>query len=193
MPAWWAFPSARPDGEKRAAFLKACGLQERSDELLKWVSDCEALHEVLYPNVICRLAVAREFSARFSIDTRDWHLIGIGLNRALLESFLAEFKPAAANVWVPPFYEMLSKNRTLESGAHLRGYDVLGLDTGSTVHSWLCNGLEARAHSFGIHVNFLGLLETYADAEKVAQDASDPETGAEPVPWYPWMVVEYPI
>lgn len=196
VPAWWAFRWCA-DEKKRAAGLEACGLKDRPAEFLNWVTERESRRELLFPNVICTLNVARQLVVRFLIQTRDWHLLGLGLNRSLRESFLNEFKPARAMPGAPfdsetPLYEMLLETRELESGARILGYDVLGPDAACTIHSWLCNGLETRAHWFGIHVNSLGLLDKYIDAEKIAQDANDPGTGAEPVPWYPWIVVEYP-
>jgi hypothetical protein len=139
------------------------------------------------------LAIARDMLSRFPIDTKDWRLLGLGLHRCRIKSFVGEFQPRKKNQWTHGLYDAITLNRELEPTGQFIGYDVLGVDGGSTIHSWLCNGLDTRAHSFGIHSNSQGLLETLADAEKIAADASDPATGAEPVPWFPFAIVQYVI
>lgn len=64
-------------------------------------------------------------------------------------------------------------------------------------HSWLCSGLEREMHQlFGISPNARGFIDTLEQAMQVYEwIAEDEQKGqrAEPEPYYPWLVVEYPL
>ena len=45
----------------------------------------------------------------------------------------------------------------------------------------------------GIRLNEFGLIAAAEDALAAAAYVSREEVGAEPVPWHPWKVQEYPL
>ena len=67
----------------------------------------------------------------------------------------------------------------------------------SVADSWLVSGLARDMHDrFGIHPNPYGLIDSLEDAMKIyAWIAEDEQKGyrAEPEPYYPWLLVDYPL
>jgi hypothetical protein len=75
--------------------------------------------------------------------------------------------------------------------ASARGYEILGAEVGGSFHSFLCNYLEVPyQQQLQVRFNDYGLIADYADAVRAAEFTNLPTTGAEPVPWYPWVVIE---
>ena len=46
---------------------------------------------------------------------------------------------------------------------------------------------------FGIRPNPYGLIDTYEDAKKVADWIAEDKHRGEPLPYYPWLIVQYPL
>ncbi|MCX5684825.1 MAG: hypothetical protein NT049_14225, partial [Planctomycetota bacterium] len=88
--------------------------------------------------------------------------------------------------------QMLRLEKSLAQGGTPLGWEALGCDLGGTLHSWLCNGLEKDAsEKLGIRPAANGLLANEADARAVVELAV--REHAEPVPWRPFLLVEYKI
>jgi hypothetical protein len=69
----------------------------------------------------------------------------------------------------------------------------LNVEHGEPSHSWLCNSLERHAfEELGIRPNTDGLLETLEDAQRCCDSIARQEVGAEPGPWLPFALIDYP-
>lgn len=44
----------------------------------------------------------------------------------------------------------------------------------------------------GLRPNPYGLIDTYEDAQTVTEWIAEHKEQAEPLPYYPWLIVEYP-
>lgn len=69
-------------------------------------------------------------------------------------------------------------------GGRLLGYELLSVESGAFAHSWLCIGLENRAHfDHGIDPGPYGLLKTATEAELLLRLIRDGVVPAEPGRW----------
>ena len=84
----------------------------------------------------------------------------------------------------------------LAAGGQALGYELLSYDQNIN-DSWLCSGIERdMADQFGIRPNAHGLIATLDEAMQVYDwIAEDEQRGhrAEPEPYYPWLLVDYPL
>jgi hypothetical protein len=182
------------DEDRHYAALRS-GLASQWKDFMEWVATRTANGEIRYPNILTSVVVARELVHSFRIDSHAWHLLGLGLKRELVDPFIEKYKPRKEGRWTNGIYDLVSAGGVLDSAGEFLGFDVLGLEAGGTVHSWICNlSEESAARQFETHVNDpTGLLEKYSDAERLAAHLSEPINGAEPVPWFPWLLVKYSI
>lgn len=178
LSVWWGWQP----GDKDAA-LNFGIPPSKLDEFVDWCTqDYEA---VLEPGSAFRsIDAAREFVQRFLPDTSSVYLIGAGLHHTLTDHFGQETK----HLNVP--------HTPLEEGGIVLGFEVVAHSHGFS-DSWLCSGLEGDMHRlFGICPNQYGLINTYAEAKQVYDwIAEDKQQGtrAEPLPYYIWLLVSYPI
>jgi len=117
-----------------------------------------------------------------------------GLRQDQVEEFLSEFEPAR-QTWPGIFGipDVIRRREAPDPTGQLIGFDVLGIAYGE-FHSWFCHSLEEPiAAELGIRTGAYGLLPTWSEANARAEYASRLEVGAEPVPWYAWAVISYPI
>lgn len=159
--------------------------------------------KVEFSNVFFTTDAAREFAAEFLTGIEQVHLLGIGLPHGLVEPFLhanpQQIYSANEGQYQSAEYgtnAMLRKGEPLSPGGQVLGYEVLSYSY-AIGHSWLCSGLEREMHTlFGIRPNARGFIETYDEAMRVYKwIAEDEQQGqrAEPEPYYPWRVVDYPL
>lgn len=192
LPGPWAFTWIKMNEEERNRAAERCGLASRLRDFMEWTTQRATGGTIRYPNVLSSIELAHELLDHFRIDTKNWRLLGLGLKGALVERFIEEYKPRRKGEWTNGIFDLLTLRRALDPRGQLLGYDVLGVEAAGTVHSWLCNSVEELvAEKFSICPDSTGLLKTYSDAETVATYLSDPETGAEPVPWHPWALAQY--
>ena len=93
-----------------------------------------------------------------------------------------EFVPSS-----PPRYEPIDP-----SGIVL-GFEILGGDGCYNFHSHICNSLETELkEELGVKFNENGFIDSYEDADRSAQYINQDED-AEPVDWYPCLIVRYEI
>jgi hypothetical protein len=155
-----------------------------------------------FPNVFLTLAAARQFAEDFLPEQEHLHLLGIGLPVGLINDFLRH-KQTVYDAHLGQSREiiygvsyMAKQRQPLPPGGQSLGYEVLSYDMNINC-SWLCNGIERdMADQFGICPNQHGLIATHDEALQVyAWIAEDEQRGtrAEPEPYYPWLVVDYPL
>ncbi len=118
-------------------------------------------------------------------------MLAIALPAPYLEAFLTEAAPEPS--YGPQgLYQMLLQQQKLSDTEQSLGFEILGAEFGGVSHSFLCNHLEtAYQQQLNLNLNEHGLLASYDDAQRAAEFTNLDTTGAEPVPWYPWLVVEY--
>lgn len=155
-----------------------------------------------YPNVFLTLDVAQAFINEFLSDARHLHLIGIGLHPERVADFLAlkqqVYDPHAEEYRqeISGVSQIVHARLALPTGGQPLGFEVVSYDN-QLGHSWLCSGLERdMVDQFNIRPNQHGLIASYKEAQQVYQwIAEDKQQGhrAEPEPYYPWLLVEYPL
>lgn len=147
-----------------------------------------------FPSVFYSLDAARHFAATFLSPVNNALVIGTGLPRHLVEPFLTtNTQPNDIPYGVN---HVLSKNESLALSGTILGFEIVCYNI-NLGHSWLCSGLEKEMHTlFGIKPNGYGLIDTYAEAKQVYDWIAEDKlqgTRAEPEPYYPWLIVQYPL
>jgi hypothetical protein len=187
--------------ENGQAAAREFGVPEtKLPDLREWLTLTDKVH---FSNVFFSVAAAREFAAEFLAGIEHVHLVGIGLPRGLVDGFLQDNPQTVYNAnegkSEPAEYgvnALLHTGEPLSPGGAMLGYEVISYSY-ALGHSWLCSGLEREMHTlFGIRPNARGFIETYDEAMQVYKwIAEDEQKGhrAEPEPYYPFMVVEYPL
>ena len=191
-PDYWALPWAKATDEAIASVKEALQLDDPGlERLRKWVSDCWDGGTFGWPNVFYSQEVAQEFKDQFLPSSMQVQLLGLSLEESVAKEFLKEEAPqegqGGSGVWT-----MLSQNKPLPLNQDFLGYEVLGVECGCSFHTAACNGLEVDySRKLGISMNEVGLFDEYADAVKACDYTNLEDTGAEPVPWYPFRVDQY--
>jgi hypothetical protein len=193
VPDAWAVEWAKYNaGQRKREAAKAGIPPDVLPQVIQWVTSRLDHSEIGWPVVFYSADVARHFARKFLPNDDEIVLIGVGLQRDLVNEFLEEEKPSTGH-GVPGVYEALSRGESLEAGGEVLGFEVLGYEWGG-FHSWLCNGLEVDGYrEFKIRPNSHGFIATLEEAAMFAEYASREEVGAEPALWRPWLVVKYPV
>lgn len=168
-------------------------------------------HGDYYSNTFPTLTTARQFIVEFLPEHTDHLLLGVGLPAELLDSFLEKdypytgyFNPdgtLSERLKTPDefnaIYRAVYQRQPLAPGGTPLGFEVVTYSYNEFGDSWLCSGLEKEMYQlFSIRTNHDGLMDSYADARKVYDwIAEDEQQGhrAEPEPYYPWLLVSYPL
>ncbi len=144
-----------------------------------------------WPNVWLDRVSAEEFYRQYLVAVPDVRLLTVALPAIYLDGFLQRHTPAPG-FGACGLYQLLSRRIELAGPAQPLGYEILGVEEGGSCHSFLCNYLEVPyREELQVRFNEYGLIDDYADAVRAADYTNLPTTGAEPVAWYPWLVVEY--
>jgi hypothetical protein len=183
--------------EARSDALRAVGVASQSRaEARAWATD-QFGTSFGWPGVFYSVAAALEARDRFVPAGMDVVVVGVALPSSWLEAFIAiATPPPAAEGFAPQgesaYLETARRREPLSAGHRRLGFELLNADAGQVGCSWLCNGLEAHcANTLNIAPNANGLLETLSLAERCRSEISREEVGAEPGPWFPWLLVEY--
>jgi hypothetical protein len=195
LPDQWAIDwiSATQEQRKEAAFK--CGI-DASDlkRFIMWTTERVNREEIGINNVIFSKTAAEDLLSTFVFDRTDWRLLALGLRKENLEEFLSSLEPTYQGPRTFGVHDAICRREAPDPAGEIIGYDVLGMNGYNEFHSWLCNLLEERvAAEFGIRPDANGLLATYLEAKACVEYIHRPTTGAEPVAWFPWAVISYPI
>lgn len=185
-----------PDDE-RASLLAAVGVpQDLHGRAIDWATTVFG-ETYGWPGVFYTADAAREAKAQFLAAAESVKVIGLGLP----EEFAAEFVGAATPPTSPPGYapngesgyrECVRQTNRLPPGGRPLGFEPLNLQLGMLEDSWLCNGLEEHcALTLQIRPSGNGLLASVEEAIRCCAEIAREEVGAEPGPWYPFLLVEY--
>ncbi len=176
------------------------------DKLPEFVTWSQATGDVDYshPDVFYTLEAAKEFIEAFLPNRGDLALIGIALPNPIVDGFLSDNKQYIYNsnrqAYEPALYGanyVLNEHKSLPPDGDILGFEVVSYNINLGC-SWLCGGLERDMHrEFGIRPGKYGLLETFEDANRVYQwileGSAKGEHRGEPEPYYPWLIVRYPL
>jgi hypothetical protein len=188
------------DTDRYKTELEAIGIgEEQLDAFRLWSQSPIVGH----PNVFYSLNAAQDFTAKF-ISTKNYLIFGVGLPKELVNKFLDDnpqtiFYPETQTTenMIDGTNLVLSKQQTLESNGNVLGFDILSDSYSDFNHSWLCSGIHKDMfEQFGIHPNKYGLINTYKEANQVYEWIAEDELRgrrSEPEPYYPWLIVQYPI
>ncbi len=189
LPALWAFiSSSDPDALRRSSASAVAIADDRLVELVLSLSEQgEASGVVSWPDVFLTIDGARRFAARFLPIADEWTLIGLGLQQRYVAAVEHRLGAGRTGCWAA-----IDHARELAPGGELLGFELLGFDGAGSGHTWLCNGVERTFYEAGgVRPNHAGFLATPQDAAGcLAHIIAHPDY-AEPVPWFPWLVVRY--
>lgn len=127
----------------------------------------------------------------------DLVVIGLGLPARFRERFIVEATPPPPAEGFAPIgksglLEAVEMNETLMQGGNILGYEPLTAERGQIGCSWLCNSLERHiAETTTIRPGPTGFVESLPDAIHCCEVFEDPDLGAEPGPWFPWLITQY--
>jgi hypothetical protein len=201
LPVTWGW---EPD--KNRVELRRFGIREyQYQDFHQWAVTCDADLFGYYD-----LDETQEMIRRFI--PKDWAvlLLAAGLHRELVDEFLT-YKPYPDEhpnyiVWSSPDHDerqrqflaghVVNDRDPLPEGGVTLGYEILSYEMGLE-HSWLSSGLlEVMLEQFNIRPNSYGLIDSYAEAKQVYEWIAEDKmqgTRAEPEPYYPWLIVQYPV
>src|ERR1700730_1118008 len=150
-------------------------------ELVNWA---KAQRNTNY-NAYSEVEPALELRRRFITDPSA-HVIGIGLQISLLDSFTSQLgKDINRGLGS---LELVTENLPPADGGNALGFEPLGFEA-TKFHSWLCHDAPGEAYKrFGIRPNQLGLIDKLDDVRQVNEYLL--HTGAEPAIWEPWLLLD---
>ena len=150
------------------------------------------------------LSAAQEFQQQFKLPTDHLHLIGVGLPQALSTAFANARRHQRTDdsesgehlEQISGTAMLINRQNRLAANGQALGFEIVSY-WNELAHSWLCAGLENEMNRlFDIRPNAQGLVPTEQQAMQVYEwIAEDKQQGyrAEPEPYFPWLIVEYPL
>jgi hypothetical protein len=197
FPGPYAISWCTTSDEDRARLLASVGVpRELHRGAIEWATS--SFGEVYgWPAVFYTADAAREARAQFLATASSVKVIGLALPEEFATSFVSEATPAASPPGYAPtgesgYLECLKRGNPLPPGGRALGFEPLNLQLGMLEDSWLCNGLEQHcAVTLNIRPAANGLLTSVEDAVRCCAEIEREEVGAEPGPWYPFLLTEY--
>jgi hypothetical protein len=166
--------------------------ESKLNDFYQW---CES-SPIDYPGIFPDVTTAQKFIKDCELPHEDLYLLGLGLHKDIEKNWEAERseyldKDGKPYDGVP---QWIFSHRSLEAGATVLGYELLGLFHYQFSHSWLCSGLEIDVHqNFGIKPNQFGLISNYEDAKKLYDLMRAGKLIGEPEPYDAWLLLSYPL
>lgn len=117
-------------------------------------------------------------------------VIEIGTTDVFASEFIEEFGVKREKEVENTLVRALKMKRPISKKSQILGYDILGFETGGRFfHSFMCNSLETDYRDkLGLRFSEHGLVSDFEGAVKASAYNNDPDVGAEPVLWQPWIV-----
>lgn len=184
------------DSDRASRFAKVGIPHERNAEAIQWATSGFGT-SYGWPGVFYMLGAAREARERFFPGSGSVEIIGLGLPEQFAADFIDEATPPKSPSGYAPsgesgYLECLKRADPLPSGGRSLGFEPLNLQLGMIEDSWLCNGLEQHcALTLHVRPSPNGLLASLDDGIRCCDEINRDEVGAEPGPWYPFLLVEY--
>jgi hypothetical protein len=192
-PDYIALPWVTTSEEAHKTYRQRLQLSEEEYlEMQIYVEEAFNKEEYGWFSIFLDLKAAREFARRFLQRIPDIKLMVLGVNGEFRQFLLQECKPKDGQGALG-MYLALKSGQVIDIKTGFRGFEVLGWGY-SELHSFICNSLERRfVDELNIRLNENGLIDDWQDASRAADYTNDPDTGAEPVVWSPWAIVEIPL
>jgi hypothetical protein len=190
LPAAWAFVASNDSDALRRREASRFGIAaDRVIDVVLWLSEqVEKPDTISWPDVFFSRETAQQFAERYLLPNRDWHIIGLGIESRYVAQISHQIGAQRAGCWAAIDYD-----REIASGGEPQGFELLGLDGAGSGHSWLCNGIEQTFYkATGVRPNAQGFLATAQESAQCLEFITANPECAEPVPWWPWLVVRYP-
>ena len=189
----WA---AGTEAERSAAFDKIGLPVERRQAAVSWATE-QFDRAIGWPGVFLQCADALETRDRFFAGVPAPSVLGLGLPEGRVDEFIRASSPPPQVPGYSPmgesgFLRSAKRREPLASGHRPLGFELLNVEVGQISHSWLCNGLESHFWSTrGIRPGPNGFIQTLDEAARCSTSIATERPGAEPGPWFPWLIVEY--
>jgi hypothetical protein len=161
--------------------------------LSEWINNSH-YSETEHPNVFLKADYALNFASEFLDLSNDFIVIGIGLHNDLVDKFLEENDYSHDEKH--GLIRLLHERLPLKPEGEILGFEPVGYNINFSC-SWLCSGLEKDIHElYDIRPNPYGLIDSYDEAQKATEWINEDRIGhsrGEPDPYYPWLIVQYPV
>ena len=192
-PDTWALPWTSYPDDKRLAIQTRLGLTDAEfKEMQAWVDTAFNEDRFSWPNVWLNLDDAREYYTRYLESIPQIKLLAIGIPTPYFDECLESAQPDPG-MGQTGLYLLLLKPQKLSNFDNALGFELLNVESGSVNHSFLCNHLETDYQQMKLTFNEHGLLANYDDAQRAEEFTNLETTQAEPGPWFPWLILEYPL
>jgi len=196
FPGPYAISWSSVEPENRASAFDKIGVPSGArKEAQEWSTrSFEALFG--WPGVFFTPEAAQAVRSRFFAGS-DLAVVGIGLPAKYRHAFLSEATPDPPRAGFAPrgksgWLKVIEARKPLPVAGTPLGFELLNVEFGDLSHSWLCNNLERTfAERFGIRPNRAGFIESFEAADRCCEALENEEHGAEPDPWFPWLIVRY--
>lgn len=192
-PDYIALPWVTASEESHKTYREKLQLSEEEYlEMQIYVEEAFNKEEYGWFSIFLDLNAARGFAQRFLRKIPNIKLMVLGVSNEFRQFLLQEYKPKN-NQGVFGMYLALKSGQVIDIHTGFRGFEVLGWNY-FEFHSFICNSLERNfVHELDITLNKNGLIDNWQDASRAANYTNDADTGAEPVVWSPWAIVEIPL
>ena len=192
-PDTWGLPWTSNTKEEFPAAQTRLGLTNvKFKEMQDWVNTAFNEERFGWPNVWLYLEDAREYYRRYLQTIPHVKLLAIGIPTPYFDECLEAAEPDPG-MGQAGLYLRLREPQKLDNLDHALGFELLNVEVGNISHSFLCNHLEKEYQKIELNFNEHGLLAKYGDAKRAKEFTNLGTTGAEPGPWFPWLIVEYPL
>jgi hypothetical protein len=190
-PRTWALEWVDVTDETRLDALTRLGISaEHLDDVITWVTQAQLSGRWKWPGLFDSLESARAFADRFTPMSSPV-IVGLGVRSSMRDEILSDH-PDFPGRATAGFVEVLREGSALSEGGTTLGHEILGEEAGGGFHSWLCFNLEPLVRSaLGVVVNEHGLISDWHEAIRAADLIRTEGSGAPPIPWQPWLLVEY--
>ena len=197
FPGPYAISWCTTSDEDRTSLLSQVGVpRELYADAIQWATAVFG-ESYGWPGVFYTADAAKGAMARFFTTPESVKVIGLGLPEQFASDFVNEATPPASPPGYAPngesgYLECIKRGSQLPSGGQTLGFEPLNLQCGMLEDSWLCNGLERHCSAtLQVRPSAVGLLTSLEDATRCCKEINREEVGAEPGPWYPFLLVEY--
>ncbi len=184
VPDVWALAWSVCSHDERCAELAKLGLPpETLPAVMAHATEAFDRGDLGWPHVWQSPAAARAMVHALPDLPADFAVYELGVPDGAVDALVEALAPAEG-MGAGGLFSRLSARVAVAHEAEVMGWEVLGVDAGGGLHSWLCNGLHTDAHrTRSVTPGALGLLAHEDDARAVEARIAE-GVGAEPAQWF---------